>query len=242
MLTLYETERYARQIQIPGWGVPAQEKLKSSTVFVAGAGGLGNPVILYLAAAGIGCIKICDNDKIEISNLNRQVMYMPEDTGRWKAETASGKITSFNNEISVKYFTENLGMNHLDEIKSCDLIMDCLDNFESRHILNRISLLTGIPMVHAGVSEFYAQMTFLKPGETPCLACFIPPKPENGNKGISGAMAGIVGSMQALEAVKYLTGTGELLKNRILYIDGKSMHFTIISITRDPECKICSEY
>lgn len=240
MLTQYETERYARQIQIPGWGAQAQERLKSSTVFVAGAGGLGSPVILYLAAAGVGCIKICDNDKIEISNLNRQTIYMPGDTGMWKAEAASDKISLFNSGVSVKYFTENLGMNHVDEIKCCDLIMDCLDNFESRHILNRISLLTGVPIVHAGVSEFYAQMTFLKPGETPCLACFIPQKPENGNKGIIGAMAGITGSMQALEAVKYLTGTGELLKNRILYIDGKSMNFTVINISRNRECKICS--
>lgn len=240
MLTQFETERYSRQIKISGWDVSTQEKLKASSVFVAGAGGLGSPVIYYLAAAGVGCIKICDNDKIEISNLNRQILYTPADTGKWKAETASEKISSFNNSVTVKYFPENLSMYHIDEVKGCDLILDCLDNFESRHLLNRISLQTDIPMIHTGVSEYYAQITFLQPGETPCLACFIPENLKKENNGITGAMAGIAGSIQALEAIKYLTGTGDLLKNRILYIDGKSMNFTTINISKNPQCKICS--
>jgi adenylyltransferase/sulfurtransferase len=240
MLTGYETERYSRQIRIPGWGAASQEMLRESSVFVAGAGGLGCPVIYYLAAAGVGRIIICDNDKIETSNLNRQILYAPSDSGKWKAETAAEKISYFNDNVNVKWFSDNLGMQHIDEIRKCNLIIDCLDNFDARHLLNRMSILTGIPMVHAGVSEYYAQMTFLHPGQTACLACFIPENMKKETAGITGAMAGIAGSVQALEALKYLTGTGDLLKNRILYIDGKTMGFTIINISKNPECKICS--
>jgi len=240
MLTQYESERYSRQIKISGWDINAQEKLKISSVFVAGAGGLGSPVIYYLAAAGVGRIIICDNDKIETSNLNRQILYTPSDTGKWKAEAAAEKISSFNELVDVRWFTETLGLQYLDIIKQCDLILDCLDNFEARYLLNRMSHEAGIPMIHSGVSEYYAQMTFLHPGQTPCLECFIPENLKKETTGTTGAMAGIAGTIQALEALKYLTGTGDLLKNRILYIDGKSMQFTTINISKNPECKICS--
>ncbi len=241
MLSEIELTRYKRQLEMPGWDISIQEKLKNASVFVAGAGGLGSPVLYYLAAAGVGHIKICDRDKVELSNLNRQILYSAADTDMWKAETASRKISSLNDSIKITSFNTDAGWNLLDVIKECDIIIDCFDNFESRHILNRISLQTGIPMMHAGVSEYYGQMTFLQPGETPCLACFIPENIKKETRGIVGAMAGIVGSMQAMEVVKYLTGSGDLLKNRLLHIDGKAMNITTINMKKNPECKVCSK-
>jgi len=241
MLTDNELTRYKRQLGISDWDSSTQTKLKDSTVFVAGAGGLGSPVLYYLAAAGIGHIKICDRDKVELSNLNRQILYGTSDEGMWKAETASSRISLLNDSIKITCFNKDAGWELLDEIKECNIIIDCLDNFESRHVLNRISLQTGIPMMHAGVSEYYGQMTFLQPGETPCLACFIPENIKKETKGIIGAMAGIIGSMQAIEVIKYLTGNGDLLKNRLLYIDGKSMNFTTINMKKNTECKVCSK-
>lgn len=241
MLTDKELTRYKRQIEVSGWDRLTQEKLKESAVFVAGAGGLGSPVLYYLAAAGIGHIKICDRDRIELSNLNRQILYSTSDSGKWKAETAQTKISQLNDTIKITHFNQDAGLQLLDEINECDIIVDCLDNFESRHILNRISLQTGIPMIHAGVSEYYGQLTFLQPGETPCLACFIPENIKKETNGIVGAMAGIVGSMQAMEVIKFLTGKGSLLKNRLLHIDGKSMDITNLILKKNPECKVCSK-
>jgi len=241
MFTENELNRYKRQLGISDWDISTQQKLKDASVFVAGAGGLGSPVLYYLAAAGVGHIKICDRDRVELSNLNRQILYNTAETGLWKAETASKKISLLNDAIKITYFNSDAGWELLDEIKECNIIIDCFDNFESRHVLNRISLQTGIPMVHAGVAEYYGQMTFLQPGETPCLACFIPENIKKETKGIVGAMAGIVGSMQALEVIKYLTGTGDLLKNRLLFIDGKSFNTNSINITKNPECKVCSK-
>ncbi len=241
MLNELELTRYKRQLEISTWDISTQEKLKKATVFVAGAGGLGSPVLYYLAAAGVGHIKICDRDRVELSNLNRQILYSTSDSDLWKAETASKKISLLNETIKITHFNSDAGWNLIDEIKECSIIIDCFDNFESRHILNRISLQTGIPMMHAGVSEYYGQMTFLQPGETPCLACFIPENIKKETRGIVGAMAGIVGSMQALEVIKYLTDTGDLLKNRLLYIDGKSMNITSISMKQNTECKVCSK-
>ena len=202
---------------------------------------MGSPVILYLAAAGIGTIKVCDPDAVELSNLNRQILYNSGDIGSLKSETAAKKISMLNNNINVKHINAKAGWDILDEIKSCNIIADCLDNFESRHILNEISVQNNIPMVHGGVAEYYGQITFLHPGSTPCLACFIPPNAKSEANGIVGAMTGIVGSIQAMEIIKYITDTGDLLKNRLMYIDARSMNITAINIDKNPKCKICSK-
>lgn len=241
MLTEKELIRYKRQLDISSWDISTQQRLKDSSVFVAGSGGLGSPVLYYLAAAGVGQIIICDKDNVDLSNLNRQILYSNSDIGMSKAERASEKIKILNDDLKVTYYNGNAGWELIEQIRKCDLIVDCVDNFETRHILNRISLKTGIPMVHAGVSEYYGQMTFIQPGETICLACIIPEKIKSETKGIVGAMAGIVGSMQALEVIKYLTGKGDILKNRLLFIDGKSMSINTISVKKNPECKVCSK-
>ena len=241
MLTDEELKRYQRHFEIAGWNHETQQKLGDATVFVAGAGGLGSPVLYYLAAAGIGKIIFCDRDIVDVSNLNRQILYCADDIGAEKAYTAGQRLHKLNKNITLVPLQGEIDYSLAGQLAECDLIIDCLDNFEARLILNSISVEKRIPMVHAGVNEFYSQITFLKPGETPCLACFIEDKKYLSGKGILGATAGITGSMQALEAVKYLTGTGELLLNRILFIDMKYLSFNIMKISRNPRCKICAK-
>lgn len=240
MLSKHEIDRYKKQLNIIDWNISTQEILKKSTVFIAGAGGLGSPVLYYLAAAGVGHIKISDYDRIDVSNLNRQILYNIEECGLLKAETAKKKLLLLNDNIKITDINSNAGWELYDEIKDCDIIVDCVDNYDTRHTLNRISIQTGIPMIHAGVSEYYGQVTFLHPGLTPCLACFISEEINNDPAGVVGAMAGIIGSIQAMEVIKYLTGKGELIKNRLLYVDAKTMNFSTIILKKNPECKVCS--
>lgn len=233
------SEKYSRHLAIQGWSEETQNLLSSAHIFVAGAGGLGSPVLLYLAAAGIGEITICDFDTVSVSNLNRQILYNDNDINRSKVLTASQKIESLNSRIKINTIDKPLSHDYVDRVKSADLLIDCLDNFQGRFILNKLSLETGKPLIHAGVSEYYGQITFLEPGETPCLGCFVNSEAENRNPGIIGATAGIIGSIQALEAVKYITGKGENLKNRILFFDGKTMDFTMVNINKNPSCRYC---
>jgi adenylyltransferase/sulfurtransferase len=235
-----EIKRYQRHFNIPGWNEETQLKLKNASVFVAGAGGLGSAVLYYLAAAGVGKITICDSDIVEISNLNRQILYGTDDVGKAKVIAAVEKLSLLNNGIELISMKSKIEYETLQSISGNNLIIDCVDNFETRHILNRISLEKKIPMLHAGVTEFYCQFTLLKPGETPCLGCFIPEEAPSSGKGIIGAMAGVAGSIEAMEAIKYLAGVGENLAGRLLFIDMKSLSFNTMIIKKNPECKICS--
>ena len=231
---------YARQINMPGWGAKAQKRLKESTVFVAGAGGLGSPVMFYLAAAGVGTLLACDFDTVDPSNLNRQILHSFEKLGAYKADSARETLLGLNpygNIIPVK--SKIASSNAEGLVGNADIIIDCLDNFKARQILNSVSIKKKIPMVHAGVSEMRGQMTFLHPPETPCLACFLPMKDGKKKNNIVGATAGVMGSLQALEAIKYLTGIGQPLKNRLLFWDGLSLNFEIIGIMKNPRCKAC---
>lgn len=241
MLTEDEIKRYQRHFNINGWDISTQLKLKEASVFVAGAGGLGSVVLYYLAAAGVGRIIFCDRDIVEPGNLNRQILYETDDIAKAKVDAAQEKLTAFNSNIDLIPVKGEISTDTALLLSGCSLIIDCLDNFRSRHILNSLSVDLNIPMIHAGVTEFYSQITFLKPGHTPCLACFIQDTKETAEKGIVGAMAGITGSIQALEAVKYLTGSGELLLNRILFIDMKNLSFNTMKISRKPDCAVCSK-
>lgn len=234
-------EKYARHLAIKGWTAETQQKLISAHVFVAGAGGLGSPLLLNLVGAGIGNLTICDFDVVSISNLNRQILYSENDIGKSKVFTAAKRLKELNSSINITCIDTPLSEDILDNLKPVDLIIDCLDNFEGRFILNRMSLEKKIPLVHAGISEFFGQITFLEPGETPCLACFVQSDSENSSPGIIGATAGILGSMQAMEAIKYLTDTGENLKNKILFVDCKTMEFTLININKNPACPCCGK-
>jgi adenylyltransferase/sulfurtransferase len=240
MFTEDEKIRYQRHFDIKGWDSDTQLKLKNASVFVAGAGGLGSIVLYYLAAAGVGNIYLCDSDIVELSNLNRQILYGTADIGKNKVSAASEKINALNNNINLFPIKKNITEDNLDEIFKCDLIIDCVDNFDARHVLNRISLEKKIPMLHSGVTEYYCQLTLLKPGETPCLGCFIPEDSPSSGKGIIGAMAGLAGSIEAIEAIKFLAGVGESLAGRLLFIDMKNLSFNTMNIKKNPECKICS--
>ncbi|HOD15714.1 MAG TPA: HesA/MoeB/ThiF family protein [Spirochaetota bacterium] len=231
---------YSRQLGLPGWGTDTQNKLKASTVFIAGAGGLGSPVLFYLAAAGVGTLLVCDSDDVDLTNLNRQILHSFNSIGSNKVESARKTILGLNpfvNFFPVK--TRITSSNAERLVGESDIIIDCLDNFKARRVLNNVSVNKNIPMVHAGVSEMRGQITFLHPPETPCLSCFLPMNDTKKKNNIVGATAGVMGSLQALEAIKYLTGIGQPLKNRLLFWDGVSMNFETIGIRKNPRCRIC---
>lgn len=240
MLSKNELIRYKRQMLINGWGVLAQEKLKRATVFIAGAGGLGSPVLFYLAVSGVGNLKICDFDRVELSNLNRQILHSDKKIGISKVDSAYETLININPDINIIRIEDKLTKRNVYRIiGEVDLIVDCLDNFQDRHILNEVSINKHIPMIHAGVSEFSGQITFLSPPETPCLECFIPRKIKSQRQPVVGATPGMIGSLQAIEAVKYLTGIGNNLKNKLLFWDGLDMRFEIIQLSNNPKCRIC---
>ncbi len=240
MLSSEELRLYSRQLSIPSWGIDTQVKLKNSRVFVAGCGGLGSPVLYYLAAAGIGDLILCDNDSVDASNLNRQIIHRHDRIGMPKPESAGTTIGEFNPFIRTEPIVERLhDHNAHDLIGDADIIVDCLDSFASRHVINRVSLSRGIPVVHGGVSGFMGQVSFFQPPETPCFACIFPGENDTSPRDVLGAAPGIVGAIQAMEAVKYLTGIGETLKNRLLFIDGFAMKFETITVTKNPQCPVC---
>ncbi|HOT43624.1 MAG TPA: HesA/MoeB/ThiF family protein [Spirochaetota bacterium] len=243
MLLKEELLFYSRQLGIPSWGAPAQEKLKNSRVFVAGTGGLGSPVLYYLAAAGVGTIIICDYDTIEITNLNRQILHRYGKIGYLKVDSAREALNELNPFITVTPVKEKLTAKNAGSIiGDPDIIIDCLDNFEARHIINRISVEKSIPLVHAGVAELRGQITFMHPPETPCLACFLDHKSPKKKPQVLGATAGVIGSLQAVEAIKHLAGFAPSLKNRLLFWDGLAMKFESISIKRNTRCKVCKNF
>lgn len=240
MLTKPEKDRYSRQLLISGWGLEAQQKLKNSSVFVAGTGGLGSAVLLYLAAAGVGCLRFCDNDRVELSNLNRQILHRTGNIGAHKTDSAMEALGSLNPNVRLVPYRDTITSKNIDRVAgdAC-LMVDCLDNFATRHILNRYSVERSVPLLHAGISDMRGQMTLLQPPETPCLACFYPSRTKKEVFPVVGATAGVIGSLQALEALKFLTGCGDTLRNRLLFWSGREMRFDIISVARNPRCGVC---
>ena len=241
MLTEDEITRYKRQMSIKGWGIETQVKLKQARVFIAGTGGLGSPLLFYLTVAGVGNLTICDFDIIELSNLNRQILHSDTNISMQKVDSAFSTLMDRNRNTSITRIYEKLTRKNAERlIGSVSLIIDCLDNFQTRHVLNEYSVKKGIPMIHAGVSEFQGQITFLDPPKTVCLACFYPHTPKKEPVPIIGATAGVLGSLQAIEAIKYLTGIGENLRNRLLFWDGLEMRFESVVLAKNKTCKVCS--
>jgi molybdopterin/thiamine biosynthesis adenylyltransferase len=241
-LTNNEKIRYSRQMLMEGWGEQGQGKLKRSRVFIAGAGGLGSAVSTYLAIAGVGDIKICDADTIELSNLNRQILHTDIRIGTSKAVSARKALKDSNPNIQVECSSDYLSENNVEQIVgNPDIILDCLDNFKTRYLLNRYCLKHNIPFVHAGVHGMGGQVTFLHPPETPCLRCVFPEAPSIETVPVVGATPGLVGCIQALEVLKYITGVGTVLKGRLLVIDGQDMIFTPIKIERAQACPDCGD-
>ena len=244
-LTDRERERYLRQLVIPAWGEETQEKLRGFTVFVAGAGGLGSAAILYLAAAGMGRIRVCDGDRVELSNLNRQVLHAARGLGSRKAVSARKAVRRLNPHVVVEPLVADISRDNAAALLGdAGLILDCLDNVPARLALNEIAVRAGLPLVHAGVRGLGGQLTFIHPPETGCLACFLGseerPGPGTEPAPILGAVAGALGCLQALEAVKYAAGIGGLAKNRMIFWDGESMRFEEAAIGRNPRCAVCA--
>jgi len=240
ILTDEDKTRYNRQIILSGWGEEGQKKVKQATVFIAGAGGLGSPVAIYLAAAGVGRLRICDFGEPELSNLNRQVLHNEEDIGKNKALSAKETIAKINPHIKVENLPDKIeGENIAQLVDDAHIIVDCMDNFPTRHILNEYAVKVRLPFVHAGVFGMSGQITFIHTPETPCLYCVFPGSPPSEVFPIVGATAGVIGTLEALEVLKYLTGKGSLLKNRMLYWDGELMTFQEIALQKDPKCIVC---
>lgn len=237
-----ELERYDRQIRILGLGVGGQLKLKDSRVLVAGVGGLGGAAATYLAAAGVGFIRIVDNGVIELNNLNRQIPYSEKDIGRHKVEAAAERLTSLNSDIIVEAVLQMITPENIDTLlKEIDLVVDGLDNFEARFIVNDKCVELGIPFIHGAVYSFEGRLMTVMPGEGPCLRCLIPsPPPSYDNIPVMGPVPGVIGCLEALEAIKLITKIGKPFTNRILIFDGLSLEFTSIPVARSPNCPVCS--
>lgn len=239
-LSSEEQELYSRQISVHRWGSQAQHRLKKSVAFVAGAGGLGSAVCFYLAAAGIGGIRICDNEVVELSNLNRQILYRRDDIGKPKAETAAKRLFQLNPLTPIVPLCDTITQRSIEHLaEGASILVDCLDNFETRFVLNEYSVAQLLPMVHAGVQGFSGQLSFFHPPETACLRCIFPAVPPREKTAVIGATAGILGSMEAAEVLKYLTDRGGLLKDRLLIWDGGRGSSEVVQLSKDPSCPVC---
>jgi molybdopterin/thiamine biosynthesis adenylyltransferase len=238
-----ERQRYARQLIIKNWGEATQEKLKQSTIAIIGIGGLGSPVSLYAAAVGIGTIKIIDEDVVDLTNLNRQIIHFTPNISKKKVESAHAKLTALNPDIKIEPFSIKLTKDNIQGIiKGCNIVLDCLDNFQTRFLLNETCIKLGIPYVHAAVYAFEGRVLTIIPGKGPCLQCFYPKVPKAIKPfPVVGAAVGITASIEITEAIKVLTGIGNPLVGRLLIIDGENMKFDTIEIKQDPQCPICGK-
>ena len=240
MLTTAERDRYQRQIMMDGFGEMGQEKLKQAKVFIAGAGGLGSPVAIYLAVAGVGQIRIVDRDVVELSNLNRQILHWDKDVDRGKAESAGEKLRQMNSDIKIEVIAENITEdNILGLIGDCQLIVDAMDNFPTRYLLNKAALSRNMPFFHGSVHGLDGMASTIIPGETACLRCIFPEPPPAAIFPVIGVTPGIIGCIQATEVIKHIVGIGELLKNRLLVWDGTITHFGEFIVKKDPQCRDC---
>jgi molybdopterin/thiamine biosynthesis adenylyltransferase/rhodanese-related sulfurtransferase len=243
-----QRNRYQRHLLLPEIGPSGQQKLLDSKVLVLGAGGLGSPASIYLAAAGVGTIGILDMDVVDWSNLQRQILHNSDRIGERKVESARKTLTALNPDVNVVTHDVRLGADNVVEIMSgYDLVVDATDNFPSRYLVNDASLLTRTPVVHGSIFRFEGQATVFQPYMGPCYRCLFPepPPPEFApscsEAGVLGVLPGIIGSIQAVEAIKLLLGIGEPLVGRLLAYDALAEEFRSFSFRRDPNCPACGE-
>jgi len=237
----HDWRRYERQILIPEIGEQGQRALREASVFLTGLGGLGSISAAYLVAAGIGRLRAVDRDRVEVHNLNRQLLHWTCDEGRVKASSAEEKLKALNPDVSLDLIEATLDDgNAADLIGDCQVIVDGTDNLATRKVLNRIAVSKGIPYVFAGVESFRGMITTFAPPATPCLECVVPADEERkGTLPILGAVPGIAASIQALETLKIILGLGSSLIGRMLVFDGKSMSFKTLPLEADPRCVVC---
>lgn len=242
-----EIRRYARHIFLREVGGPGQGRLKQARVLVVGAGGLGAPVLLYLAAAGVGHITVIDDDDVDLSNLQRQVIFRTADIGRPKAEAAAGEMRALNPHVEVVPVRLRLDEeNAAGLIQGQDLVLDGSDNFATRHLVNRACVAAGVPLLSGAIAQWEGQLSLFDPArDAPCLACVFPVIPAEGlapgcaEAGVVGALPGIVGAMMAAEAIKEIVGAGASLRKRLVIQDVLWGENREIAIARDPACPVC---
>ena len=240
MLTQDELTRYDRQIMMKGIGKDGQEKLKKARVFVAGVGGLGSPISIYLAVAGVGTIRLADHDTIELSNLNRQILHGDGDLGKRKVDSATQKLQNMNKDITVAAVAEMITEENVSQlVGDCDLIVDATDNLPTRYVLNRAAIEKNIPFFHGAVYGFEGRATTIIPGKTACLWCIYQGRITEGKFPVIGVAPAVIGCLQATEVIKYITGIGELLTDHLLMYDGLNLEFTKLEVKRDPNCQHC---
>ena len=231
-------ERYARQLRL--LGREGQEKLCKATVLVAGLGGLGSPVVLYLSAAGVGKLLLVDDGRLELSNLNRQVLYSVNDVGRFKALVAAERVRSLNPDVNVEPYIMKVQDERFEElVRRVDVVVDCLDNWAGRLTLDRLTWIYSKPLVHGGIAEFYGQATTVLRGVTNCLKCIlgITSEHEGEPPQVLGPTPGVIGAIQAAEVIKLVTGIGEPLFNKLLIMDLKRGEFTTLEVRGNPDCE-----
>jgi sulfur-carrier protein adenylyltransferase/sulfurtransferase len=247
-MTKEQRERYSRHLLVPEIGLEGQTKLLESKVLLLGAGGLGSPTALYLAAAGVGTLGIVDDDEVDLSNLQRQVIHTTDRIGTPKVDSAEESIKAINPDVNVvKYKTRLDASNVMEIIQGYDVIVDGVDNFPTRYLLNDATVRLGIPVVSASILGFDGQLSVFKPHEGPCYRCLypVPPPaelaPSCGANGVLGVLPGTMGLLQATEVIKLVTGAGEPLIGRLLLYEALGATFTELKVRRDPECEICSK-
>jgi sulfur-carrier protein adenylyltransferase/sulfurtransferase len=247
-LTAEQRERYSRHLLVPEIGLEGQTKLLEAKVLLLGAGGLGSPTALYLAAAGVGTLGVVDDDDVDLSNLQRQVIHTTDRIGTPKVDSAETSIKAINPDVNVvKYQTRLDASNIMEIIEGYDVIVDGVDNFPTRYLLNDATVRLDIPVVSASILGFDGQLSVFKPHDGPCYRCLypVPPPaelaPSCGANGVLGVLPGTMGLLQATEVVKLVTGAGEPLVGRLLLYEALGATFTELKVRRDPECPICSK-
>ena len=242
MLTPEEKQRYDRQIMIPGISEAGQEKLKKGRVVIAGTGGLGSPISFYLTAAGVGTLRIIDNDRVELSNLNRQILHWDKDIGREKAISACEKLTQLNKNVTIETIDTTIDeANVFKLVTGFDVIVDAMDNMPTRYLLNKAAIKHRIPFVHGAVSGLEGRAMTVIPGKSACIRCLYHATPTKKKFPVLGTTPAIIGAIQATEVIKYLTGIGTLLTNRLLIYDGLNMKFTELTVVRNTNCEHCGD-
>jgi len=244
-----EVLRYSRHLILPEVGVAGQARLKDARVLLVGAGGLGSPAALYLAAAGVGTLGVVDADRVDASNLQRQVLHGTSDVGRPKTESAADRLREINPHVEVEGFSERLtSANALDLLRSFDVIVDGSDNFPTRYLVNDACVLLGKPDIYGAIFRFDGQASVFGSNGGPCYRCLFadPPPPDLvpscAEAGVLGVLPGIIGSIQATEAIKLILGIGESLSGRLLLFDALKLEFRELALARDPECPVCGTH
>ncbi len=241
-----ELVRYGRHLSLPDVGLAGQERLKAARVAVVGLGGLGSPASMYLTAAGIGTIGLIDGDCVDLSNLQRQVLYGDEDVGQRKVDVAARRLSRMNPEVELRLVPVRLdSTNALGALEGYDIVLDGSDNFPARYLINDATVLLGVPSVHGSVLRFEGRVSLFGTRDGPCYRCLYPEPPPPGvvedcrDAGVLGVLPGLVGVLQATEVIKTICGLGDSLAGRLLIIDGLGLRFQTFRVSRDPNCPMC---